>query len=326
MAHCFTKRGVPMRLFIQICIFVAYGQIALADPSFWKHEWPRTDFSKRNIESWNEIFSGGPGKDGIPALSDPQFIPVSKGELTASEPVISFEIEGYAPRAYPLRYLMWHEIVNDRYGDRGITVTFCPLCNSSIVFAGDGFTFGVTGKLRNSDMVMYDHQTESWWQQAIGQGIVGDKTGVSLTTIPSWVESFDTFKNRAPNGLVMAEPSHSRLYGHNPYVRYDSAARPFLYSGAPPPHGIAPPARVVRVGNKAWPLESLEKEQRIVSENVVLIWQSGMASALDTQEIARGRDIGMIRVQDTSGRDLVHDVMFAFAFDAFYPDGEWMLD
>lgn len=154
----------------------------------------------------------------------------------------------------------------------------------------------MTGKLRHSDMVMYDHQTESWWQQAVGLGIVGEKTGARLTTIPSWVESFEQFKKSAPNGVIMAEPDFSRPYGQNPYAGYDSATRPFLYSGAPPPHGIAPLARVVRVGNKAWPLERLRAKQRIVSGDVVLLWQEGMASALDTRDIASGRDIGMIRV------------------------------
>lgn len=325
MTQFYRKRAVRMKFFLQICFVVFFGEMAVADPSFWKYEWPRTDFSKRHVESWTEILSGGPGKDGIPAVSAPKFIPINEAALDAEEPVIAFEIEGFTPRAYPLRYLMWHEIVNDRYGDRGITVTFCPLCNSSIVFDGDGLTFGVTGKLRHSDMVMYDHQTESWWQQAVGLGIVGEKTGARLTIIPSWVESVAQFKKSTPKGVIMAEPDFPRPYGQNPYAGYDSAARPFLYSGAPPPHGIAPLARVVRVGNKAWPLERLRAKQRIVSGDVVLLWQEGMASALDTRDIASGRDIGMIRVQDRAGRNLVHDVMFAFAFDAFYPNGTWMI-
>lgn len=129
MAQFYRKRAVRMKFFLQICFVVFFGGMAVADPSFWKHEWPRTDFSKRHVESWTEILSGGPGKDGIPAVSAPKFIPINEAALDAEEPVIAFEIEGFTPRAYPLRYLMWHEIVNDRYGDRGIKVTFCPLCN-----------------------------------------------------------------------------------------------------------------------------------------------------------------------------------------------------
>ena len=111
--------------------------------------------------------------------------------------------------------------------------------------------FGVTGQLRNSDMVMYDRQTFTWWQQAVGQGIVGELTGVELSAFPSWMESFADFQARNPTGVVMAEPQYSRPYGNNPYRGYDSSARPFLFNGEFPPHGIKPLARVVRVGNRA---------------------------------------------------------------------------
>ena len=130
-------------------------------------------------------------------------------------------------------------------------MTFCPLCNSAIVFdrrvQGQVLDFGVTGQLRNSDMVMYDRQTFTWWQQAVGQGIVGELTGVELTVFPSWMESFADFQARNPTGVVMDEPKYSRPYGNNPYRGYDSSARPFLFNGEFPPHGIEPLARVVRV-------------------------------------------------------------------------------
>ncbi|CUH80223.1 DUF3179 domain-containing protein [Tropicibacter naphthalenivorans] len=302
---------------------------AMADPSFWKFEWPQTDFSITTVENWAQIISGGPGKDGIPALSDPQVIGVAEAQgIGDLEPVIAVEIEGAAPRAYPIRYLMWHEIVNDVVGGRPIAVTFCPLCNSAVTFdrrvGGDVLSFGVTGKLRFSDMVMYDRETQSWWQQAVGQGIVGAQTGVQLAVLPSWMESWAAFKARNPEGEVMAEPAWSRPYGSNPYRRYDTSQRPFLYSGAPPPHGIAPLARVVRVGERAWPLERLRQAERIEEGGVVLEWARGQASALDAGQISAGRDVGNVRVR-AEGRDVAHDVMFAFAFDAFWPDGVWML-
>jgi hypothetical protein len=113
--------------------------------------------------------------------------------ITAREPVITLEIAGEVPRAYPIRYLIWHEIANDVVGDVPVAVTFCPLCNSEITFdrrtdAGI-LSFGVSGNLRNSDMIMYDRETESWWQQAIGEAIVGDLTDTELQTLPSWMES-----------------------------------------------------------------------------------------------------------------------------------------
>ena len=155
-----------------------------ASPEFWRNEWPNTDFETTTVENWREIMSGGPPKDGIPALSDPSFIAASEeSRIGDREPVITVEIADQTARAYPIRYLTWHEIVNDTVGGVPIAVTFCPLCNSGIVFDrrvnGELRTFGVSGKLRNSDMVMYDRETESWWQQAIGTGIVGVHTAMN---------------------------------------------------------------------------------------------------------------------------------------------------
>lgn len=303
---------------------------AHASPEFWRSEWPDTDFENTAVDSWTEILSGGPPKDGIPALDDPQFIHASKENRIADrEPVITLALDGHPARAYPIRYLTWHEIVNDRIGGAPVTVTFCPLCNSAMVFdgrvRGRTLTFGVTGKLRNSDMVMYDRETQSWWQQAQGIGIVGEMTGTELRQLPSWMESWAEFKAAHPQGLVMAEPTYPRDYGRNPYRGYDSLTRPFLYSGDPPPHGIPALERVVRVGNRAWPLTRLAEAEQVTEAGVTIRWRAGQASALDSGQIAKGRDVGSIRVQDGQGRDLAHDVMFAFAFHAFWPNGTWML-
>ena len=305
------------------------SNLALADPNFWKHEWPRTDFSKTTVNSWVEILSGGPPKDGIPAIDAPTFAKARAKSLPAREPVITLALPGLPERAYPIRYLMWHEIVNDTVGGTPVAVTFCPLCNSGITFdrrtSAGTLDFGVSGKLRNSDMIMYDRQTDSWWQQAVGQAIVGKLTGVELKTLPSWMESWREFHERnGADGLVMAAPSTARDYGRNPYRGYDTSTKPFLYSGENPPHGISPLARVVRVGARAWPLARLREVETLTEKGVTLTWRAGQASALDSAKISRGRDVGTIRVRDAQGRDLPHDVMFAFAFHAFWPQGEWM--
>ncbi len=315
--------------FIATLIAVLSGPV-FSSPDAWKYEWPDTDFTKTTITDWSEIMSGGPPKDGIPALSDPTFIKASdENRLGPREPVISFEIQGQTPRAYPIRYLLWHEIVNDKVGNVPVAVTFCPLCNSAMVFdrrfKDEVLDFGVSGKLRNSDMVMYDHQSESWWQQAIGTGIVGEHTGDELTQLPSWMESWKEFTTRNPDGLVMGEPSWNRAYGSNPYVSYDSSARPFLYRGENPPHGIPPLMRVVRIGDKAWPMNRLSDEREINESGLKISWVSGQASALDARNVRDGKDVGTVRVRDSKGHDTPHDVMFAFAYHAFFPDGEWML-
>jgi hypothetical protein len=306
------------------------AELAHADPGFWRNEWPDTTFNKTSVKNWDEILSGGPPRDGIPALSNPKFRKVaSERRISGTEPVITVEIGGATPRAYPLRYLTWHEIVNDSVGGIPIAVTFCPLCNSGITFdrriSRGTLTFGVSGKLRNSDMVMFDRETQSWWQQAIGEAIVGDLTGTKLKALPSWMESFAQFKARNPQGLVMDEPDYDRSYGRNPYAGYDSSARPFLYTGENPPHGIPPLERVVRVGDRAWPLTRIRAEGGVREAGVSITWEKGQASALDHATIAKGRDVGTVRVRDAQGRDLAHDVMFAFAFHAFWPKGRWMI-
>ena len=317
-----------MRVLALVLSLIASG--VWASPEFWRNEWPNTDFENSSVEKWVEIMSGGPPKDGIPALNNPSFIPTTaEAELSAREPVITLEINGEIPRAYPIRFLIWHEIVNDVVGGIPVAVTFCPLCNSGITFDrrvdGDVLTFGVSGKLRNSDMIMFDRETESWWQQAIGEAIVGDLNGTELQTLPSWMESWSEFETRNPDGMVMAEPDFSRNYGVNPYVQYDSSNRPFLFSGEMPPHNIPALARVVRVGDAAWPMTRIAVAGEIAENDVVLSWSAGQSSALDSQDIGLGRDVGTVRVRDTAGNDLAHDVMFAFAYHAFWPKGAWML-
>ncbi len=322
-------RGSRLRNAAVGALFAVMAGAAAAQVSFWQNEWPKTDFGRKSVD-FIEIMSGGPPRDGIPAVDNPQFIAAaSETRLSGREPVITLELPGTRARAYPLRYLIWHEIVNDVVDGRPLTVTYCPLCNSAVVFDGilDGrrLTFGVTGKLRNSDMIMYDRQSESWWQQAIGEAIVGARTGDRLKRIVSWMESWDSFRSRNPDGLVMDQPRLARPYGRNPYVGYDGAPRPFLYSGKNPPFGVPPLMRVVAVGKRAWPMDRLRREGEIREAGLVITWTAGQASALDSASIARGRDVGMIRVRDGQGRDVLHDVMFAFAFDAFNPDGEWMV-
>ena len=298
-------------------------------PRDWQREFPIGDFSRAIIDI-SEIRSGGPPRDGIPALSDPEMMPQDREEtLDARDPVLVLALPGQVARAYPFRYLTWHEIVNDRVGGVPVAVTFCPLCNAAMVFdrrLGDReLTFGVTGRLRFSDMIMYDSQTESWWQQALGQAVVGTLAGAQLEQMMSWTLSWAEFRAEYPQGLVMAEPAAARSYGSNPYVGYDTMNRPFLYNGEDPPFGIHPLERVVRVGNRAWPLERVRAAGRLVEEGVTLTWVEGQASALDTRRIGDGREVGTVRVTDETGAPLVHDMPFAFAFDAFYPDGDWMI-
>ena len=300
---------------------------ASASPLFWKFEWPATDFSKKSVE-YSEIISGGPPKDGIPSIDNPKFEPAKNVRgLKDTVPVISFAMNGEA-KAYPLGILMRHEIVNDKVGGIPVAVTYCPLCNSAIVFDArvDGrvLEFGTTGKLRNSDLVMYDRTTESWWQQFLGEAIIGELTGTQLKMLPSRIESFAKFRARFPEGTVLKPiiPFGGRG-GGNPYVGYDTAARPFLYRG-PLPSGIPAMARVIAVGDQAWTMELLRKKKRIEADDIVMTWETGQNSALDSRDISRGRDVGNVVVQRKTANgmvDIVHDITFAFVFHAFRPEG-----
>ena len=294
----------------------------------WRHEWPLTDFSQRSV-ALGEIVSGGPPRDGIPAIDAPVFAPVSQvQDIAALEPVISIEAGGEA-RAYPLAILMWHEIVNDRVGGEALAVTFCPLCNTAIAFrrmvAGRLLDFGTTGKLRHSDLVMYDRQTESWWQQFTGEAIVGAMTGTVLEPWPARLESFARFQRRFPGGLVLvpADPD-ARDYGANPYLGYDGRSAPYGFFRGELPDELPALARVVRVGGEAWALSLLRREGTVRAGDLVLTWEPGQASALDRARIAAGADVGNVtvrRMTQAGPVDAVHTVDFAFAFRAFFPAG-----
>lgn len=292
-------------------------------PRDWQREWPRTDFSRTGVDL-AEIQSGGPPKDGIPAIDRPRFAPLDQvTDLHPEETVISLIVGGEA-RAYPLRVLMWHEIVNDVVAGIPVAVTYCPPCNTSIVFDRrlDGRTldFGTTGKLRHSDLVMYDRQTESWWQQFGGDAIVGELAGRSLEILPSRLESFASFRERAPGGRVLIpDRPGARAYGTNPYVGYDRAPRPFLFAGRLP-EGVAPMLRVVAVGARAWALPLVRERERIKADDLRIDWRPGQVSALDAADITRGAEVGNVVVQ-RQGEDVPYVVTFAFAFFAFHPDG-----
>src|SRR5713226_8298010 len=290
---------------------------ALADPTGWRSEWPRTDFSKHAVP-FAGIRSGGPPKDGIPAIEAPRFERLAGGKPTGWSAALG-DTE--------------HEIANDVVGDTPVVVTYCPLCNAALVFErtvdGRVLDFGTTGKLRNSDLVMYDRQTESWWQQFTGEAIVGAMTGQRLRLIASRLESFDRFRHRFPEGQVLVPGNpNARNYGRNPYVGYDAAGqRPFLYDGSLP-DGIEPMERVVAVEtapgrHEAWALALLRRRGSVRSADLSIRWQPGQVSALDKASIPTGRDVGNVVVQRQQGDRLVdvpYDVTFAFAFHAFQPN------
>jgi len=333
MFNARTLRRFVLRAAVGAVVLVLTSNSFAAEaPRAWREEWPRTDFSRASV-SFDEIQSGGPPKDGIPAIDDPQFKPVAdESGIPATEPVITVTNNGHS-KIYPLRILTWHEIVNDSVGGVPVAVTYCPLCNAGIVFDarldGQALTFGTTGKLRRSDLVMYDRQSQSWWQQFSGDAIIGELTGKTLKMLPSRMEAFALAKARLPDALVLtAKSTFSRPYGANPYVGYDTSVRPFLYAGELP-DDVEPMMRVVVIDGQAWSLPLLKKHGRVEAGDLVLRWTAGQNSALDTRSISKGRDVGNVTVQRRIGTDIkdeIHHVTFAFVFHAFHPEGALFKD
>ena len=265
----------------------------------------KTDFSLHTVP-YDEFLSGGVPRDGIPPLDEPQFESIADADqwLEDVQPVVSLEVNGIA-RAYPLAILTWHEIANDTLGGVPVSVTFCPLCNSAVAFdrrlQGATLDFGVSGNLRNSDLVMWDRQTESWWQQLTGEGIVGAYAGYELDLVPAQIVSWGDFKAAFPDADVLSrETGHSRDYGRNPYYGYDRVDQtPFLFSGQPDDR-LLPMERVVALTLDdrplAFPFMTLEQEgavnYEINGQNLVVLFQAGTASALDQSRIAESRDVG----------------------------------
>jgi hypothetical protein len=284
-----------------------------------------TDFSISSID-FSEILSGGPPKDGIPAIMKPKFVDIIDADawLLPKEPIVQVLINGVA-KAYPIQILMWHEIVNDEIGGVPVLVTFCPLCNTAIAFErtvnGKVFDFGTTGRLRFSNLIMYDHQTETWWQQAEGKGIVGELTDTQLVFVPAAIISWEEFKKANSNGLVLSrDTGFLRNYGTNPYVGYDDVNNPpFLYRGPETPGKLPPVARVLTVEIEedavAYPYQLLSTvnvvNDRVGNQEIVVFWSSGTASALDTLQIADGRDVGTA----ISYNRLLNGTVLNFKFD-----------
>ena len=271
-----------------------------------------TDFPPALVNT-DLIISGGPPPDGIPALDRPVFLPVLDNLqlLDPAEAVVALEINGDA-RAYPVRVLIWHEIVNDVVGGVPVSVTYCPLCNSAATYVreinGVETSFGTSGFLFLSAMVMYDRATETLWTHFDGRAVVGLLTGWELEAIASPLLSWEDFRSAYPDGLVLDQSAtgYSRAYGRNPYEGYDDPdTRPFLFRGPVDDRAVAKERIVgVTLGDetKAYTLnvvsggDAKATNDDVGGESVAIFWKAGQASALEDADIADGRDVGSVGV------------------------------
>ena len=267
-----------------------------------------TDFSNRIIDL-EELLVGIPisdPRDAIPPIDNPQFEAVSESDwIQDPEPGVLIEIEGDA-RFYPLSVMTRHEIVNDEVGGIPVAVTYCPLCNTALVFdrrfEGETLRLGVSGLLRNSDLVMWDDVTQTLWQQVTGEAIVGEHAGKSLTPLASAIVRWADFRDTHPDGQALSsDQGFGLVYGSNPYEFYSSRGRPYNFYSGEIDDRFPALERVVGISvngiDKAYPF-SLINKVRVVHDNLagqelVVFWgASDTADALDSGLIADAIGIG----------------------------------
>ncbi len=268
----------------------------------------------------NEIHSGGPPKDGIPAIDSPKFIPADADKTLAVDArVMGLELNGIA-KAYPLSIMNWHEIVNDTFAEKSVVVTYCPLCGSGVAFDADvggaPLKFGVSGLLYNSDVLLYDRRTESLWSQILSKSVTGKMKGQTLKMLPLLQTSWGEWKKLYPDTQVLSQNTgFSRDYNRNPYAGYETAAGIYfpIKSRSKQYH---PKERVLGLSFdgkfKAYPFAELSKR-----------------SARFTDQFA-GRDLTIqyndsersARIFDNKGVEIPTLNSFWFAWYAFHPDTE----
>lgn len=284
---------------------VPAGPSALTDP--------RSDEFPPPLVPIDEIISGGPPPDGIPPLDAPVFVDAATvgDQLDPAEAVVALEINGDA-RAYPARVMIWHEIVNDTVGDVPVSVTYCPLCNSAVSYRrevnGVETTFGTSGSLFASALVMYDRLTESLWTHFDGRAVVGVLAGTQLEPLASPLMAWEDFVAAYPDGQVLdwTQTGHTRDYGRNPYVGYDDAeTEPFLFRGIVDDRERAK-QRVVGItvdeASVAYSMALLADSGgsatavTVGGRDLVILWKPGQASALDASTVGGGEDVGSVGV------------------------------
>jgi len=266
-----------------------------------------------------EIQRGGPPKDGIPAIDRPRFVAPDAAKMQPGERILGVARNGEA-KAYPVRILNWHEIVNDSVGGEPVAVTYCPLCGSGVTFSRltrDGTrSFGVSGLLYNSDVLLYDRESSSLWSQILGQAITGPSKGERLEIIPTAHTSWEDWIGRHPDTRVLSEDTgHARDYSRDPYVGYD--ANPvILFPVANSSSRFDNKDVVLGVEidgkYKAYPFRELAKTEGVVVDSI-----GGRTARIDFDAKHR-----TARALDASGKELPSLITYWFAWYAFYPQGE----
>jgi hypothetical protein len=268
----------------------------------------------------SQIFSGGPEKDGIPSIDDPKFVkPRDADYMKDDDRVLGITIDGVS-RAYPIKILNWHEIVNDSIGDVFFTITYCPLCGTGVAFdstiKGEVLSFGVSGLLYNSDVLLYDRETESLWSQLLSKAVTGKYQGTSLKMLPVMHTTWADWKRLQSSTLVLSNNTgYRRSYNRDPYSGYEQSERLYFPVFNKAPKKYHPKEKVLGVvageTYKAYPFIELNKHDRekfadsVNGKSFTIHWNKKEQS-------------GYILDEDGSIVPLVQG--YWFAWYAFHPD------
>lgn len=267
----------------------------------------------------DEILPGGPPRDGIPALYDPRFVPAKRADHLRPDDRVLGVARGGIARAYPIAILSWHEVVNDRFGDEPVAVTFCPLCGTGMAFAarvgGRELDFGVSGLLYNSDVLLYDRQTESLWSQIMAQAVTGPMKGERLEFLPTAHTTWADWRARHPGTEVLSpETGHRRDYARDPYQGYRESER-LAFPVAVQDRRLHPKEQVIGISlggeHKAYPFSALARSGRDSIEDRV----GGQLIRVEFDPQARTG-----QVFDADGKELPSLISFWFAWAAFHPE------
>ncbi|HIP94794.1 MAG TPA: DUF3179 domain-containing protein [Leucothrix sp.] len=266
----------------------------------------------------SQILSGGPPRDGIPSIDKPNFINARNAAyLKPEDRILGITIKGES-RAYPIRILNWHEIVNDKVKGEPIAVTFCPLCGSGIVYSaninGKAHQFGVSGLLYNSDVLLYDRQTNSLWSQILSKAISGKQVNKALTIIPTAHTSWAAWKKKYPDTKVLStKTGFNRNYSRTPYGSYTKNGT-LYFPLAFKSKKYHPKERVIGISingkHKVYPFSELAKTKRTT------LIDNFAGKKLNIEFDVANRD-GLIR--GASGKILPSINTFWFAWYAFHP-------
>ncbi|MCP4391021.1 MAG: DUF3179 domain-containing protein [Gammaproteobacteria bacterium] len=267
-----------------------------------------------------QILHGGPPRDGIPALSDPKLISADSADyLKPADRIVGVTLKGQS-RAYPIGILNWHEIVNDEIDGQHFAVTYCPLCGTAVAFDasidGKATDFGVSGLLYNSDVLLYDRDTESLWSQILNKSVAGERVGKTLTAIPISHTTWRDWLGKHPDTLVLSDDTgYSRDYQRDPYAGYETSRSTYFAVNNQAPDNYHPKEIVVGLGidgvYKAYPFIELDKQGSTqFSDNV-----NGTAFNFDWDSANRS-----ITITDKTGKPVAGIQGFWFAWFAFHPN------